>query len=58
MDVSLISELEKLVESRLQCGAYYSANEVLREGLRLLSGQDRGAEVCIENAPPKPASGL
>ncbi len=57
MDVSLISELEKLVESRLQCGSYCAANEVLREGQRLPSFEDRRPQVPIENATPEPSTG-
>lgn len=40
MNVSLTPELEKLVNSKLRSGMYYSASEVVREGLRLLQERD------------------
>lgn len=36
MNVSLTRELEKLVRDELKSGDYKSANEVVREGLRLV----------------------
>ena len=36
MNVSLSPELEKLVKDEIKNGGYKSANEVVREGLRLM----------------------
>lgn len=36
MNVSLTSELERFVNEQVASGMYYSASEVVREGLRLL----------------------
>ena len=40
MKVSLTTELEKFVQDKVASGLYYSASEVIREGLRLLKEQD------------------
>ncbi|MBD0387970.1 MAG: type II toxin-antitoxin system ParD family antitoxin [Nostoc sp. C3-bin3] len=40
MNVSLTTELEKWVQSKVESGMYTSASEVIREGLRLLKEQD------------------
>lgn len=40
MNVSLTTELEKWVHSKVESGMYTSASEVIREGLRLLKEQD------------------
>ena len=40
MNVSLTSELEKLVNERVRTGMYSSASEVVREALRLLKERD------------------
>ncbi len=44
MDVSLTPELEKVVKERVSSGMYRTADEVVREGLRLLIERDRQAE--------------
>lgn len=36
MNVSLTPELEQYVQEKVSSGLYYSASEVIREGLRLL----------------------
>src|SRR5689334_16518849 len=36
MDITLTSELENLINERMQSGLYNSPSEVIREGLRLL----------------------
>ena len=41
MNVSLTSELEKLVNERVRSGMYSSASEVIREALRLLNEQEQ-----------------
>jgi len=40
MNVSLTQELEKMVNKKVKSGLYYSASEVIREGLRLLWEKD------------------
>ena len=40
MNVSLTPELEKFVNDQVASGMYYSASEVVREGLRLLKEQE------------------
>lgn len=41
MNVSLTSELERLVQARVDSGRYNSASEVVCEALRLLEDHDR-----------------
>ncbi len=40
MNVSLTPELEQLVSDKVKTGMYQTANEVIREGLRLLKERD------------------
>ncbi len=40
MNISLTPELEKLITNKVKSGLYFSASEVVREGLRLLRQQD------------------
>ncbi len=40
MSVTLTPELEQLVQSKVQTGGYHSANDVMREALRLLEKRD------------------
>jgi len=40
VNVSLTSELEQLVNEKVESGMYTSASEVIREGLRLLKERD------------------
>jgi antitoxin ParD1/3/4 len=40
MNVSLTPELEQYVQEKVKSGMYYSASEVIREGLRLLQEKD------------------
>ena len=40
MNVSLTPELEKFVNAKVESGRYNSANEVVREALRLLEEHD------------------
>jgi antitoxin ParD1/3/4 len=48
MNVSLTSELDQFVSSKVASGRYASASEVVREALRLLEEQDRGRAVRLE----------
>ena len=40
MNVSLTPDLEKIVKRRVDCGAYRSATEVVRDALELLEERD------------------
>lgn len=40
MNVSLTSELEQLVNEKVQSGMYHTASEVIRDALRLLKERD------------------
>ena len=48
MNVSLTQELEEFVNRKVQSGMYYSASEVIREGLRLLKEQDALREMRLQ----------
>jgi len=49
MDISLTPELEELVNEKVKSGVYASANEVIREGLRLLQEQEELRKIEREN---------
>ena len=48
MNVSLTSQLEKLVQDRVKSGRYTSASEVIREALRLMDERDRLLEAKLD----------
>lgn len=48
MNVSLTEELEQFVQSQVESGMYYSASEVIRDGLRLLKEKDLLRQIKIE----------
>jgi antitoxin ParD1/3/4 len=48
MNVSLTKELEQFVQAQVESGMYYSASEVIREGLRLLKEKDLLRQIKIE----------
>jgi antitoxin ParD1/3/4 len=58
MNVSLTPKLEKLVTRKVESGLYQSASEVIREGLRLLDGQDPLREVHLNEVRRKIETGL
>ena len=58
MNVSLTPELEKFVSRKVESGLYQSASEVIREGLRLLDGQDRQREIQLAEVRKKIQTGL
>jgi antitoxin ParD1/3/4 len=58
MNVSLTPELENLVTRKVESGLYQSASEVIREGLRLLDGQDRLREIQLTEVRKKIQTGL
>jgi antitoxin ParD1/3/4 len=48
MTVALPSELEDLVNAKIQSGQYHSAGEVIREGLRLLEEKDTLRQIKLD----------
>ncbi len=48
MTVALPSELEEIVNARIQSGQYQSPGEVVREGLRLLQEQEMLRQIKLE----------
>lgn len=48
MNVSLTPELEQFVQSKVESGMYYSASEVIREGLRMLQEREMLKQIQIE----------
>ena len=48
MNVSLTSELERLVEQKVESGEYKSASEVVRHALRLLAREDQEYQARLE----------
>ncbi|MEM9276551.1 MAG: type II toxin-antitoxin system ParD family antitoxin [Cyanobacteria bacterium P01_F01_bin.143] len=48
MNVSLTPELEQFVQSKVESGMYYSASEVIREGLRMLQEKEMLKQIKIE----------
>jgi antitoxin ParD1/3/4 len=58
MNVSLTPELEKFVNEKVASGMYYSASEVIREGLRLLKEQETLKAMRIEELKKEIAIGI
>lgn len=48
MTIALPSELEELVNAKVQSGQYRSAGEVIRESLRLLEEKDLLRQIKLE----------
>lgn len=48
MNISLTPELEQFVQSRVESGMYYSASEVVREGLRMLREKEMLKQIKIQ----------
>jgi antitoxin ParD1/3/4 len=48
MNVSLTKELENFVGELVESGMYYSASEVVRDGLRLLKEQEALKKIRVE----------
>ncbi len=53
MNISLTRELEQFVDGKVASGLYYSASEVIREGLRLLREQDELRQRRLEEVRKK-----
>ena len=47
MNISLTTELEKFVSSKVDSGRYNSASEVVREALRLLEEHDHARSIQL-----------
>ena len=47
MNISLTPELEQFIQAKLDSGMYHSANEIIREGLRLLKERDMLQEMKL-----------
>ena len=58
MNVSLTDELEQFVQAQVKSGMYYSASEVIREGLRLLKEKDLLRQIKIEELRKEIHKGL
>jgi antitoxin ParD1/3/4 len=58
MNVSLTPELERYVQEKVSTGMYYSASEVIREGLRLLQERDRMQEIQMQQLKQEIQTGL
>lgn len=58
MNISLTPELEALVTEKVQSGMYYSASEVIREGLRLLKEQDELRRIRFEELKREVTKGV
>jgi len=48
MNVSLTPELEQYVQEKVSSGLYYSASEVIREGLRLLREREQFQQTRLQ----------
>ncbi|MDJ0590160.1 MAG: type II toxin-antitoxin system ParD family antitoxin [Pleurocapsa sp. MO_226.B13] len=58
MNVSLTKELEQFVQAQVKSGMYYSASEVIREGLRLLKEKDLLRQIKIEEFRKEISKGI
>jgi antitoxin ParD1/3/4 len=48
VNVSLTPELEQYIQEKVASGLYYSASEVVREGLRLLKEREQLQQVRLQ----------
>ncbi len=58
MTIALPSELEELVNAKIQSGQYHSASEVIWEGLRLLEEKDALRQIKLERLRKDIAIGI
>ena len=58
MNISLTPELRKFVGNKIKSGRYKSADEVIREGLRLLEEEDRVQPNRLDDVRQKIRLGL
>jgi len=48
MNISLTEQLEKFINDQVASGAYQTASEVVRDGLRLLADRRKAEELKLE----------
>lgn len=58
MNVSLTPELEQYVQEKVSSGLYYSASEVIREGLRLLKEREHLQQIRLQELRQDIQAGL
>jgi antitoxin ParD1/3/4 len=58
MNVSLTPELEQYIQTKVSTGMYYSASEVVREGLRLLKERDHLQKMRLQELRQDIQAGL
>lgn len=58
MNVSLTPELEQYVQEKVSSGLYYSASEVIREGLRLLKERELLQQIRLQELRQDIQAGL
>ncbi len=58
MNVSLTPELEQYVQEKVASGMYYSASEVIREGLRLLREREQIQQMRLQELRQDIQAGL
>lgn len=58
MNVSLTPELEQYVQEKVASGLYYSASEVIREGLRLLREREQLQQMRLQELRQEIQAGL
>lgn len=58
MNVSLTPELEQYVQEKVSSGLYYSASEVIREGLRLLKEREQLQQIRLQELRQDIQAGL
>lgn len=58
MNVSLTPELEQYVQEKVASGMYYSASEVIREGLRLLREREQIQQIRLQELRQDIQAGL
>jgi antitoxin ParD1/3/4 len=58
MNVSLTPELEQYVQEKVSSGLYYSASEVIREGLRLLREREQLQQIRLQELRQDIQAGL
>jgi antitoxin ParD1/3/4 len=58
MNVSLTPELEQYIQEKVSSGLYYSASEVIREGLRLLKEREQIQKMRLQELRQDIQAGL
>jgi antitoxin ParD1/3/4 len=58
MNIDLTAELKELVNEKVKGGLYHSANEVVRDALRLLEERDRLYDIRLRDLRQEVRKGL